>query len=666
MKKIKNGLWGASACLVATASCVAVPPDESGELAQTSQAWEAESATNENASTHLFIVNRAIDLLSQTSNDPRAWNIGRLLNTSACRTRWQQGLHEADTIRKYNNYNGFYGTWKSHFYDPESGRNYPWDSASLPSHSLPTARTSAATHLDQAVERLRRSDLDQGCYELGLALHYFTDLTQPMHAANFTAIDSPTELHSHYETYAEDMQGSLSLAPQRRFSASLPPDIVLVEAARASLDRWRDALWPAFRQAYSQNCSSIDQVSSDKVSCWQGSTQIAQLTGSIMTDAISATARYLYAISGQYGALNGVLRGLDGKCLDVQDGNTSPGASIQLWSCHGGSNQQWRLLGDGSFRGNGDLCLTMGSALPGGGASLSLQSCVSGAASQQWTLNADGQLRSPGGSCVDVSGGSSADGASVISWPCHSGAANQQWTVLPLPDTRGPIRAVDSFRGRCIDVAGNATANGTAVSLWQCNDGQNQQWQLSADGTIRGTGGRCLDVPGGATTNGTAVTLWECNGGENQRWSFTVDGQLKGIGGKCLDIENNDMANGTRLVLWDCHGGENQRWSVPSAPFCFDGLPALNDPCGTAGRRACVVTIDTECSSACFAGTHYDAASARCQYDVADTRCDDGNYYSLGPCGRAGERACAIAGSCTSSCLPGFHYDAGSARCQAN
>jgi Ricin-type beta-trefoil lectin domain len=666
VKKIKGGLWGVSSCLIMTTSCLANVSEQSEGIAQTTQAWEAESYTNENASTHLFIVNRAVGLLNHPLSDFRARSIGRLLDTPACRQRWQEGLLEADTISKYNNYNGFYGTWKSHFFDPESGKNYSWDSASLPSHSLPTARTSAATHVAQASARFRQSDLEQGCYELGLAMHYFTDLTQPMHAANFSALDAPIRLHSHYEAYAQNVQGSLVIAPQRQFSATLPPDIVLFETAQASRNRWHNALWPAFRQAYSEKCSSIDQYSNDDTSCWQTSTQIEQLTGNILSDAVTATARYLYAIAGQYGALNGLLRGVGGKCLDVQDANGNPGASVQLWSCHGNSNQQWRLQDDGTLRGLADLCLAVGSALPGGGASVSLQSCVSGATTQQWTLTAEGQLRSPSGSCVDVSNGNSSDGTPIIAWPCRSAAANQQWTVLPMPDTRGPIRAVGSLGGRCIDVSGGSTANGTAVTLWQCNSGENQQWQLFGDGTIRGIGGRCLDVPGGATTNGTAVNLWDCNGGENQRWSFTVDGQLKGIGGKCLDIAGGNGNNGTSLVLWDCNGGENQRWSVPSAPFCFDSIAALNDPCGTAGRRACAVTIASECTSACFSGAHYDAASARCQFEVPPGRCDDGNYYTLGPCGRAGERACAAMGSCSSACLPGHHYDASSAHCQGD
>ncbi|HJP76234.1 MAG TPA: RICIN domain-containing protein [Pseudonocardiaceae bacterium] len=30
-------------------------------------------------------------------------------------------------------------------------------------------------------------------------------------------------------------------------------------------------------------------------------------------------------------------------CLDVSGASTSDGALVQLWTCNGGSNQQWNL-----------------------------------------------------------------------------------------------------------------------------------------------------------------------------------------------------------------------------------------------------------------------------------------------------------------------------------
>ncbi|WP_159392255.1 RICIN domain-containing protein, partial [Streptomyces stelliscabiei] len=32
-----------------------------------------------------------------------------------------------------------------------------------------------------------------------------------------------------------------------------------------------------------------------------------------------------------------------GKCLDVSGANSSDGTLVNLWTCHGGTNQKWTL-----------------------------------------------------------------------------------------------------------------------------------------------------------------------------------------------------------------------------------------------------------------------------------------------------------------------------------
>src|SRR5262249_30468065 len=129
-----------------------------------------------------------------------------------------------------------HASWMSHFYDPDSGKNYEGlakssdlsdDAIQHPiftaikanvevngrvrteargtalcgvgrAKALPAEKNHPAPHATEPKDlRLR------GCYELGLALHYFTDITQPMHAANFAATDRPRLLHSNWEGWAE-------------------------------------------------------------------------------------------------------------------------------------------------------------------------------------------------------------------------------------------------------------------------------------------------------------------------------------------------------------------------------------------------------------------------------------------------------------------------------
>jgi poly(3-hydroxybutyrate) depolymerase len=118
-----------------------------------------------------------------------------------------------------------------------------------------------------------------------------------------------------------------------------------------------------------------------------------------------------------------------GKCLDVSGQSQSNGTRLQLWDCHGGTNQQW-------------------------------------------TSTSSGQLTVHGGKCLDAEDGGTANGTAVIIWDCHGGS-NQQWNL----NADGSITGVQS--GLCLDAAGLGTANGTQVQLWTCHGGSNQQWTQS-------------------------------------------------------------------------------------------------------------------------------------------------------------------------------------------
>src|SRR5262249_9751876 len=145
---------------------------------------------------------------------PGAARMASLLGDSACRGRWQQALWDADHLAVYNDGAAdippdatlleeleAVATWKSHFYDPDTGLNWEGEAD-------PTGRTEATRFLADASTKWRGGDADGACYALGLALHHMTDLTQPMHASNFTALDRAALLHNHVEVHALDVQTS--------------------------------------------------------------------------------------------------------------------------------------------------------------------------------------------------------------------------------------------------------------------------------------------------------------------------------------------------------------------------------------------------------------------------------------------------------------------------
>ncbi|WND39812.1 ricin-type beta-trefoil lectin domain protein [Streptomyces sp. BB1-1-1] len=123
----------------------------------------------------------------------------------------------------------------------------------------------------------------------------------------------------------------------------------------------------------------------------------------------------------------GEVKGVNGKCLDVDNSQTADGTEVQVWTCNGTGAQQWTLPGDGTVR-----------AL---------------------------------GKCLDVSGGGTADGTRVQLWTCN-GSGAQTW----LPQADGTVRNPQS--DKCLDASGGIWNDGTPVHLWTCHTGPNQKWTL--------------------------------------------------------------------------------------------------------------------------------------------------------------------------------------------
>lgn len=244
--------------------------------------WEAGSTTDEGKSTHLFIVNRAMAILGKHTSLPRAARAYAWLTDPACSAQWRKGLDEADSKVGYNNWY----TWKSHFYDPSTGTNYLGGDD-------PVAYEEALERLAKAKAKLASGDVKNGCYELGLSLHYATDIMQPMHAANFAATDRPLKLHSNLEDHAADVQGRFVVtdwtnAPTGSVGA------LLSNLAWASHDHW-PAMWNALANAYASRCGKIGSQILDRTSCWKGDAGVDAAIGVALRNAQVGTAAFLYA-----------------------------------------------------------------------------------------------------------------------------------------------------------------------------------------------------------------------------------------------------------------------------------------------------------------------------------------------------------------------------------
>ncbi len=259
--------------------------------------WETALTGEEASSTHLWIVDRAIDILSRHTDQPSAAAAYERLTDPVCQSRWQQGLFDADYKAPYHDgYSNLYpgasewrialsgATWESHFYDPDSGENYRGKTS-------PVAKQRALEHAANADAKLANGDAWNGCYELGLSLHYMTDMTQPMHTANFAATDWPLRLHTHLEGYAMQVQDSYARADWSGAPHATRAQL-LQATARAS-----KALWPmmldALEYAYGARCDPFGDYWFDHEDCWQGDAGVNAAIGAALSTAQDATAQYL-------------------------------------------------------------------------------------------------------------------------------------------------------------------------------------------------------------------------------------------------------------------------------------------------------------------------------------------------------------------------------------
>ncbi|MGW7658679.1 PQQ-dependent sugar dehydrogenase [Streptomyces sp. NPDC054756] len=127
------------------------------------------------------------------------------------------------------------------------------------------------------------------------------------------------------------------------------------------------------------------------------------------------------------GSRSGEVRGVNGKCLDVDNAGTADGTKVQIWTCNTTAAQRWTVGSDSTFRALGK-CLDIDNAGTADGTKIQLWTC-NGTAAQVWTPQTDGTVRNPrSGKCLDASGGTWNDGTPVHLWTCHTGP-NQKWTL---------------------------------------------------------------------------------------------------------------------------------------------------------------------------------------------------------------------------------------------
>lgn len=234
----------------------------------------------------------------------------------------------------------------------------------------------------------------------------------------------------------------------------------------------------------------------------------------------------------------------NGAVLDVENGSSSDGANVQLYTYNGTDAQKWHIDVDESGHAT-------------------IQNIGSG-------------------KFLDAAWGQSSNGTNVWQY-AENESASQQWRILTNDD--GTRRIVSSLgNGPVVDVAGGSKANGTNIQLWSSNFTASQSFvflpldpEISTDGQADVADGYyqisssvnpsyCLDVTDWSKSNGARIQLWESTGADNQ--IFKITKRESGFytissawSNKGLDVTNGNIMPGTPIQQWG-EGEGVQEWKI--------------------------------------------------------------------------------------------------------
>lgn len=252
--------------------------------------------------THLWVVNQALNLL-KNSRLPGTQAFVNKMNQPAIRRQWEQGIWDGDSEAKgYVDHPSAPG---SHFYNG-AGKSRTGSRTSVITYSTPiespvrpksgqlcaNARECAKLQLGK-VTKLKTST----AHALGLALHYMTDITQPMHSSGWGGNLIPINGHPQWEYYAAYVQGKFPSRSWDKRWINTSPDLILHNAAVRS-NGYAPRLSKTLHITGDAGICTIQAfngIGPYTGYCFYNEPSVDKLTGEIFQSAYQSTASYLYA-----------------------------------------------------------------------------------------------------------------------------------------------------------------------------------------------------------------------------------------------------------------------------------------------------------------------------------------------------------------------------------
>jgi phospholipase C len=544
----------------------------SGAVAGVAPRWDTEDPFDETKSTHLWIVNRAAQLAGGAVADLVQPGHGRMSGPgSDFHNQLCQGLYDADFVPPYND-KFVWPWWISHFYDPDTGLNYKGDEE-------PTALSRGVACATAAVDFMAAEDQGAAGYQLGLALHYLTDLTQPMHAANFSWFSSHPYpgFHSAFETYVLTVQAAVSTPSP--YQPKMLPDLASYYRATAanSKSTWFDAL-----------CSKAESIYVMWTPGWAALVQ--PLVAPMLQAAIQETAQFLtawvQAVSGaEPTQLVTLISASSGQVADIPHNKWNPPLSfVQQWQWNGGPNQSWTAVplagaDAGWYRLASPLHPVLGVGADQKTVVASEWSPTNDSLKWKLVVGPDGSfaIQNKATQLWLTCGAPTAKG-SWLTVAGQTGDATQQWFMALV----GAVVLKCVGTGQVMDVSGNSKSGRAIVDQWPqkpWGDAQNQEWLRvplvgvgeESYALLNRNSGLALDV------SGTQVIqqAW-LPGSPSQAWGFDAAGSTssyhvvnRSTPGRVVTPAGPDPTKeGLALQIEPLvEGAADQQWQIVAVPL---------------------------------------------------------------------------------------------------
>ncbi|MFE2432535.1 glycoside hydrolase [Streptomyces sp. NPDC059373] len=222
-------------------------------------------------------------------------------------------------------------------------------------------------------------------------------------------------------------------------------DISGAPAGVQTMAFWKDGAWTvvasntnsaASSLTLDTNSGALTPTATHRTSATESLASVTNptISGSVLTASLPARSVTTFQLasagapgSGARTSTSTLVGAQSGKCLEDPSYSTTNGTVVDIYTCNGGTNQNWTLTAAGELRGYGNKCLDAYSQGTGNGTVVDIYTC-NGGANQKWTVTDGGSVVGrQSGLCLDVTGQATANGSPLELYACNGGA-NQKWT----------------------------------------------------------------------------------------------------------------------------------------------------------------------------------------------------------------------------------------------